>query len=187
VRCPSVQQRLEQSGASGQKAVAYLNHAAKRRRKNPILFALLWSHLSQHHVFPFTACKAQAVKSASLVLVLIIAMKSKHLKMRQKVQHFSKEGHMLVSLPVSGTVTCLYVTSHRPESKAGRQQPSAAPCEQPAARPAALALRHRPRVWPAQLPQIRRGKAEIPKKVRNAFEEQISLAGAGGNCIMISR
>lgn len=103
-RCwSSFQRHFEQSDASCLKAVIYLNHWAKRSRKNPILFILLWSYFSQHHVFPFTVYKAQGIKYASLILVLIIATKSKHLRMQQKVQYFTKERWVLLNLHLSGT------------------------------------------------------------------------------------
>ena len=146
---PSFQQHFEQPDASYQKAATYLNHWAKRRRKNPILFILLWSYFSQHHLFPFTVYKAQGVKYVSLILVLIIAIKTKHLKMWQKVQYFSKERWVLLNLHLSGTVKCLYMTFCGPESKAGQQQSDMVPYEQPAARHAVLRLQHHWQIWPA--------------------------------------
>lgn len=112
--------------------------------KNPILFILLWSYFSQHHLFPFTVYKARGVKYALLILVLIIAIKSKRLKMWQK-KHW-----VLMNLHLSGTVKCLYMTFCRPENKTEQQQQSGTvPYEQPAGRPAVFRLQYRWKIWPA--------------------------------------
>lgn len=147
---PSFQQHFKQANASCQKAVTYLNHWAKRR-KNPIFFILLWSYFSQYHLFLFTVYKymAQSVKYASLILVLTIAITSKHLKTWHKVQYFSKECWVLLNLHLSGTVKCLYMTFCGPKSKAGQQQSDTVHYEQPAGRHAVFRLQYHWQIWPA--------------------------------------
>lgn len=128
----SFQQRLEQSDASHQKAMTYLNHWAKRRTKNPILFILLWSYFTQHYLFPCTVYKAQGAKYALQIRVLIIAIKTKHLKMEQKFS-ISSECWVLLNLHWSGTAKYLYMTFCLPESKSGQQHSNMVPYKLPAA------------------------------------------------------